>query len=67
MKVDLVDPDLICKVYKSLAKKAQQRLVMSAVCGKQAFYDQLHIECILIAIGVETDSCVDEDNENDWY
>ena len=67
MKIDISDPDVIYKVYKNLSKKAKQRLVMAAVCGKDAFYTQLNTECVLIAVGVETDSDYGDDDENDYY
>jgi hypothetical protein len=67
MKIDLTDPDIIYKVYKNLTKKARQRLVLAAACGKDAFYTQLNTECVLIAVGVETDSSDEDDDEDDYY
>jgi len=67
MKVDITDPEIIYKVYKNLSKKAKQRLTLSAICGRESFYDQLNVECILIAIGAETDDYDQVDDEDDYY
>ena len=67
MKIDISDPDVIYRVYKNLTKKAKQRLVLAAVCGKDAFYTQLNTECVLIAVGVQTDSDYENDDEDDYY
>ena len=67
MKIDISDPDVIYKVYKNLSKKAKQRLVFAAVCGLDAFYEQLNVECMLIAVGVETDSDYEDDDGDDYY
>ena len=65
MKVDLTDPDTIYKVFESLTKKARQRLVCAAVCGKTAFYTQMNIECVLMAVGAETDAYYDDTEETE--
>jgi hypothetical protein len=67
MKVDITDPKTISKVYENLSKKAKQRLTLSAICGREAFYDQLNVECILIAVGIEADDYDQADDGDDYY
>ena len=66
MKVDITNPETIAKVCKNLSKKAKQRLTLSAICGRESFYDQLNVECILIAVGVETDDYEQVEDEDDY-
>lgn len=55
MKTNLTDPEIIYKVYNSLSRKAKERLILSAISGRDTFFQQLNIECILIAINAEID------------
>ena len=63
MTIDISDPQVIHRIYKNLSKTAKQRLVCAAVCGLESLYDQLNVECMLVAVNAETDHEYDEDDD----
>lgn len=42
--------EMVEKIFKKLSIKAAQRLACSALGGYELFYEQLNIECILLAL-----------------